>query len=167
METVWGRPDLALTVLGEPAAGTAVGMCVIVVSSPACDTDPSSAYALDSSDANARRQIYDVNLQDDDNEPDQFDYNDDDDELRVRGTQLCVTMSSPGTLTLENCNDDRDDDNAWIQDWEFDDDQDSGNQWVRIEDDDDDSASLLFIRSRLNANEVRRSMSDCFFGRLV
>lgn len=26
---VWGRPDLALTVLGEPAVGTAVGMCVI------------------------------------------------------------------------------------------------------------------------------------------
>lgn len=48
-------------------------------------------------------------------------------------------MSSPGTLTLENCSDDRDDDNTWIQDWEFD---DTDNQrWVRIEDDDDDSES--------------------------
>jgi hypothetical protein len=78
-----------------------------------------------------------VNLHDDDDEPDQFDYNDDDDELRLRGTQLCVTMSSPGNLTLQTCDDSRDDDNTWIQDWEFD---DRDNQdWVRIEDDDDDS----------------------------
>jgi hypothetical protein len=46
-------------------------------------------------------------------------------------------MSSPGSLTLETCDDSRDDDVNWIQDWEFDD-QDR-QDWVRIEDDDDDS----------------------------
>jgi hypothetical protein len=85
------------------------------------------------------RQTFDVNLHDDDDEPNQFDYSDDDDELRVRGTQLRVTMSTPGSLTLETCNDSRDDVNNWIQDWEFDD-QDR-QDCVRIEDGDDDSES--------------------------
>jgi len=90
-------------------------------------------------DANINRQLFDVNLHDDDDEPNQFDYNDADDELRLRGTQLCVTMSSTGTVTLETCVNNRDDDVNWIQDWEFDD-QDR-QDWVRIEDDDDNSGS--------------------------
>jgi hypothetical protein len=98
-----------------------------------------SSYALALDDANVGRQTFDVNLHDDDNERDQFDYTDDDDALRVRGTQLCVAMSTPGTLTLETCDNSRDDDVDWIQDWEFDD-QDN-QDWVRIEDDDDDSES--------------------------
>ena len=99
-----------------------------------------SSYALPLNDANINRQLFDVNLRDDDDEPNQFDYNDDDDELRLRGTQLCVTMSSTGTVTLETCVNNRDDDANWIQDWEFDD-QDR-QDWVRIEDDDDNSWSL-------------------------
>ena len=99
-----------------------------------------SSYALPLTDANINRQLFDVNLHDDDDEPNQFDYNDDDDELRLRGTQLCVTMSSTGTVTLETCVNNRDDDANWIQDWEFDD-QDR-QDWVRIEDDDDNSWSL-------------------------
>jgi len=101
------------------------------------NSSDNSSYALPLTDANINRQLFDVNLHDDDNEPNQFDYNDDDDELRLRGTQLCVTMSTPGTLTLETCDDTRDDNVNWIQDWEFDD-QDR-QDWVRIEDDDDDS----------------------------
>jgi hypothetical protein len=50
-------------------------------------------------------------------------------------------MSSPGSLTLETCDDSRDDDVNWIQDWEFDD-QDR-QDWVRIEDDNDDSQSCF------------------------
>ena len=99
-----------------------------------------SSYALPLTDANINRQLFDVNLRDDDDEPNQFDYNDDDDELRLRGTQLCVTMSSTGTVTLETCVNNRDDDVNWIQDWEFDD-QDR-QDWVRIEDDDDNSESF-------------------------
>lgn len=105
-------------------------------------------------------QTFDVNLHDDDDEPNQFDYSDDDDELRVRGTQLCVTMSTPGSLTLEACNDSRDDDNNWIQDWEFDD-QDR-QDWVRIEDDDDDSES--HTERTVVARLTTRPMSDCFVG---
>jgi len=71
-------------------------------------------------------------------------------------------MSSPGTLTLETCDDSRDDDNSWIQDWEFDD-QDR-QDWVRIEDDDDDSTSHpsgLCSGAKL----MTRPMLDCFIGR--
>jgi hypothetical protein len=67
-----------------------------------------------------------------------------------------VTMSSPGSLTLETCDDSRDDDVNWIQDWEFDD-QDR-QDWVRIEDDDDDSASSS---SGFSSQLMTRSMPDC------
>jgi len=112
-------------------------------------------------DANINRQLFDVNLRDDDDEPNQFDYNDDDDELRLRGTQLCVTMSSPGSLTLETCDNSRDDDVNWIQDWEFDD-QDR-QDWVRIEDDDDNSQ---FNPSEISARLNDRSMLDCITRRV-
>ena len=49
-------------------------------------------------------------------------------------------MSSTGTVTLETCVNNRDDDANWIQDWEFDD-QDR-QDWVKIEDDDDNSWSF-------------------------
>ena len=114
-----------------------------------------SSYAVPLDDANINRQLFDVNLRDDDDEPNQFDYNDDDDELRLRGTQLCVTMSSPGSLTLETCDNSRDDDVNWIQDWEFDD-QDR-QDWVRIEDDDDNSQ---FLPSEISAQLNDRSMLD-------
>jgi len=103
-----------------------------------------SSYALPLDDANVNRQLFEVNLHDDDDEPNQFDYNGDDDRLRLRGTQFCVTQSSSGTMTLETCDSSRDDDVNWVQDWEFDD-QDR-QDWVRIEDDDNDSESWLFIR---------------------
>jgi hypothetical protein len=108
-----------------------------------------SSYALPLDDANIGRQTFDVHLHGDDDEPNQFDYSDDDDELRVRGTQLCVTMSTPGSLTLETCNNSRDDDNNWIQDWESDD-QDR-QDWVRIEEDDDDSESHTERSSETNS----------------
>jgi hypothetical protein len=64
-------------------------------------------------------------------------------------------MSSPGSLTLETCDDSRDDDVNWIQDWEFDD-QDR-QDWVRIEDDDDDSTSSS---SDFSSQLMTRSMLD-------
>jgi hypothetical protein len=73
-------------------------------------------------------------------------------------------MSSPGTLTLETCDDSRDDDNTWIQDWEFDD-QDR-QDWVRIEDDDDDS-KFNFPGMRPEAKLMTRSMLDCVIGSVL
>lgn len=51
-------------------------------------------------------------------------------------------MSGNNAFTLQSCNDDRDDDVNWVQDWDFDE-PDGPKSWVRIEDDDDDCLSAL------------------------